>query len=284
MKKRILAILPTTHLYGKERANIEIYNLLKNEGFQIDVIINKNARKEILEYTMNFNCYKVSFPSKENPYLRIINYFRSNIYIFSLILKIRPHVLFINTESNFSYLFIPFIITRKKIIFRVGDTPYIDKKSKLYFYHLCIWKYVILKYVDVIISVSEFIKGKIDILGRHNSKDSVIYSYPPTRISNKKMIEYPKTNFLKIGYLGRMSEEKGIHLLVQAIINIFRERKDVMLYIAGNCRFDPLFMKYLQNILNDCPYRDQILFLDEIDDTKSFFENIDVLCIPSIYE
>ncbi len=77
---------------------------------------------------------------------------------------------------------------------------------------------------------------------------------------------------LVFGFIGTLYRAKGIELL----INIFNERKDLKLLIAGEAE-SVEYQKYLSSLINS----PNIGFLGYID-SKEFFKKIDVLIVPSI--
>lgn len=93
--------------------------------------------------------------------------------------------------------------------------------------------------ISVVVSVSNFIKEKLLESGRRfNPKDVVIYNFPPNRFSNNtEQVEISKTgNDVVFGYLGRIVEDKGVLLLVEASLQILEKGYNMELYIGGNTK------------------------------------------------
>jgi glycosyltransferase involved in cell wall biosynthesis len=148
-----------------------------------------------------------------------------------------------------------------------------------------LWKHIICQRINRIVSVSQFIKNSIDAFGRINPNDCVIYSCPPRRITTKEeKNQYIETNCFRVGYIGRLSKEKGVDIFLKAAINVIKERTDVIFYIAGSFDYDIEFTKELQSFFAKNIDKGQIIFLNEVENIKLFFPNINILCIPSIYE
>jgi glycosyltransferase involved in cell wall biosynthesis len=74
-----------------------------------------------------------------------------------------------------------------------------------------------------------------------------------------------------IGYLGRISEHKGVDLLVAAV-----DGSDKKLILAGEGDRD-----YLDRLMSSAP--DNVQYRGWIDDHRSFFDEIDVLAAPSVW-
>lgn len=82
------------------------------------------------------------------------------------------------------------------------------------------------------------------------------------------------------GYLGRISPEKGILMLVSAFKSISREDKFLRLLIAGA----PQDASYTRQVLDACTeHQKSITLLGEVK-ANSFFSRIDCLVVPSEWE
>lgn len=286
--KTILAILPSTGFYGKERSNIEVYNLLvKQQNIDLLVAINKNADKNIFNYTNKFNTHKILFPNRYYSKGRYIRYFYemiiSNISLSYLILKSRPNYIFLCDDLTFYDLFLPIVLSKAKIIYRIGDAPAFPKLVN-YKYNSWVWRNIVCKKTDIFVYISKYIKLQIETHGRLNVKDTLIYNYPPTRNLSKKTEEYKYLNseFIKVGYLGQIIKDKGVDLFLEAAIKILKTNQDVLFYIAGSLKYDNKFSEELIKKTEQFSFKENIVFMDEIDDIELFFKNIDVLCIPSV--
>ena len=93
--------------------------------------------------------------------------------------------------------------------------------------------------------------------------DQNIYTYKPKKIQN---------NIIKIGFLGRISSEKGIQNLVEACRILIKEGFQISLSLAGN---GPL-----KNTFND-PF---IIYRGTLPHNAAhvFYHEIDILVLPSI--
>jgi glycosyltransferase involved in cell wall biosynthesis len=94
-------------------------------------------------------------------------------------------------------------------------------------------------------------------------------------LKNKQNNEIPT-----IGFLGRISPEKGLDILFEAV-KILKD-KDIKfkLNIAGDGEL-------LQNFIADAKkleIENSVNFIGWVEDKKSFFDKIDIFCLPSKYE
>lgn len=285
--KRILAILPSKEFYGKERSNIEVYNLLAKNGADLTVLVNKHANNRLKSYTSHLKTTKIIFPDRHHSRFRYIKYayelIISNISFLIILLKIRPDDIFMCTEITFYDLFIPLYFTKSKIIYRIGDAPAYPKLSN-YKFNFRIWKNVVCQKTDTFVCISKYIKTEVEKTGRNNSNDVVIHNYPPNRLptNDNESIKYINSDFIKIGYLGQVIKEKGVDIFILAAIEIIKIHHNAIFYIAGSLDYDSKFSNKLLNLVAKANLSNNIIFLDEIGNIRLFFENIDILCVPSI--
>lgn len=290
-ENKILAILPSKVLYGKERSNIEVYNLLAEDGRDISVVVNKHSDKKIFDYLANFKTYPMSFANRHHKNFRYVRYIwgliYSNISLLLIIMKVRPQVLFLCSELSFYDHYLPIALSGAKIIYRIGDEPAFPKLSN-YKYNSRVWYKFVCKKVDTFVCISEYIKRTVEKVGRINSNDTVIYNYPPRRKKSTVDESFKYSIFdkdvIKFGYIGQLVPQKGVDHYLMAAREILEKYKNVVFYVAGSLQYDKEFSDKLLDIQQSVPGKDRIIFLDEIDDIEKFFTNIDILCVPSIKE
>ncbi|HEA23210.1 hypothetical protein LCGC14_0796180 [marine sediment metagenome] len=290
MSKKILCLLGSTHFYGKERSNIEVYNLLKaQEGSQIKVVVNTNTSDELKKYVSNFDTVSTTFPDRSVTKMKYVNYafasLRLNFKVLFELLFFRPDYVFLNDERVYYDACWPLFLFAKKVIYRIGDEPAFPKLSN-YKFNSWIWKNIVLKKTDTFVYISEFIKNRVEATGRNSAADVIIYNYPPHRKEIEESLKKQYSNFdgLTIGYLGQLITEKGVHLFVDAAVELLKKNKKLLFYIAGNLEYSKIYSDKLIQKVKDNACEKHILFLGNIDDVQSFFNHIDVLVTPSLKE
>jgi len=94
-----------------------------------------------------------------------------------------------------------------------------------------------------------------------------------------------KTNSkgLRIGFIGQISESKGVHVLIQAVNSLQGSYPEkISLSIYGNIKHNP---RYTAALLELAAGRENIKFSGTYphDETASIFSEIDVLVVPSLW-
>lgn len=279
---KVLSLLTSEAFYGKERSNIEVYNLLRHNKYDVSVVLNSKADKRIYGALNDFTIYKIDYPNRAISIWRyLIKLIIVNIQLLKILRKVKPDVLFINNETNIYDFFFLINQFRGKIIYRIGDSPYfpILRFRKLNTY---IWNKIVIEKVYTIVSISKFIQNQVNETGRSCDRDMVINNYPPERKSQSfvgsSLIQKSK-DYIIFGYIGQIMQNKGVDLLVSAANRMTSSGMKAKFIIAGNLNYDKEFGDTVQKLAKKNP---NVIFLGEIDDIACFYNTIDVLCVPSV--
>ena len=90
----------------------------------------------------------------------------------------------------------------------------------------------------------------------------------------------PAGERLRIGAVGRLSEEKGFELLIEAVERLASDGLDVELAIAG----EGDLQSHLEARIAASPCRDRLQLLGFRADTVALFEGFDIFCLSSLRE
>ena len=101
--------------------------------------------------------------------------------------------------------------------------------------------------------------------------------HTPLKKSNITFVKKPS---YIIGALGRLVPEKGFNYLIEAI-HILKDRKyNVKLIIGGSGRLEDR----LKKLAVDINIGKNVEFIGWIKEKQTFFEGLDIFCIPSVFE
>lgn len=164
-------------------------------------------------------------------------------------------------------------LTERKLLqlLRILNSPKKFKKRDQYL------KSLLLK-VDKIIAPSIFLRKNFIKYGV--PKDRIIYSengYNLDVFSGFKKKE-KDTDKIIFGFVGGIAKHKGIHILIDAFMNVPKDKAELRIY--GNYN---LSSKYVKEILSKAIRRDNIIFIGRFEDIKDPYSEIDVLVFPSIW-
>lgn len=289
---KVLSIIDSADLYGKERANLQVAHILKDKGYDVTVVINSIANKLIKDEVSHYKVKEINFPrnidGKYRAYKFIKAFVKTQFAFIRLVKILAPDYILIPTEIAMAYLYIPLACIKSQVVFRCGDSPLVFRKkglaSKVYGY---LWKHLLIKRIDKLVCNAKFIQEQVIKSGRKLSPfDRIIYNYPPLRINSTDNTNYlPYDNSLRVGFMGRIVKEKGVYEMCEAAIKASKKGWPITLYIGGKNNVDEGYTASIQRLLNqNIEYTSQIVFLGNVNDLQKFYNHVDIVCVPSIYE
>lgn len=286
---KVMVIHAGLNLFGYSMANIQVYKSLAKHNVESLFMTNNKLGKEVENYLKNEqNIPIVSAPfgylfSKKATFKNWLNNFsgiiKSSFIFFKAYHAYKPTHIHFGSCSVIIYVLPVLLFTKAKIIYRVGDDPLSSISTRF------IFKYIIKHIVNHYVCVSKYIENILHGEGVNESKTTVIYSYPPERFSHIKNDILVKKSTFRIVYLGQLSIQKGVELLVDAAIIICQQYPNVEVLIAGDYSWDQAKIVYqkLLNKINQNGLGETIKFIGHIKNVKSFYETADINIAPSIY-
>ena len=274
------SLLLVTDFYKPHLSGIITYidlfiNTLKLQNIQTTILTTKHSNKDKeIEYIDGVKIIRCK------PLLKISRGF----YSVELVLK------FIKISKNFDLVnlhlplteILPLVFFLKKnksfITYHcLPEFPYYAVIFKFYFYFFGILAMV--KSKKIIVLSNDYFKNIIF----HNLFINKIFEIPPyVKIQSAKINISKENDITRIGYLGRLSNEKGLEYLITVSNKMQLKKIQHELIIAGNDK-DKRFIKYINLIKEKSSYNKNIKFIGFISDQdkKSFYNKINLFILPS---
>ena len=128
------------------------------------------------------------------------------------------------------------------------------------------------EYVDEVVGISQFILDKhIEAGYFKNAKKSVAFN----SINIVKCFTKEKTSFIRFGFVGSLSESKGIKFLLDTFREINIENVILNVYGKGSTKAYEHSLK--ENYANDK------IFFKGFQKVEEIYKNIDILIVPSLW-
>ena len=140
-----------------------------------------------------------------------------------------------------------------------------------------LFKKVLNRHVDQIISVSHFEKENLLQLGVRNDLIQTIYNGVDLEQFAFQPLQSPDT--FHVGILARLSKEKN-HTLFLNIANELRDREDVMFHIAG----DGPERKFVEEEIKKLQLTHKVQVVGQVSNPYAFIGNMDLLLLTSFRE
>jgi glycosyltransferase involved in cell wall biosynthesis len=290
MGRKVLVLLNNIPLYGSERGNINVFYALKEHEVEAlfvthaqygDLYINPHLDKLGLAHTPADYIGKICRRKKHKEYLvEIKNSLRGNYRLWNIIKEYKPDYIHIPTEASFISMFITLWLTKVPVIYRLGDNPRQNRKI-----FTAIWKKLIVPRVHKFVAISNYIKQKLMELGVPENKIEVIYNSPPQRkIPTEHDTFKSNGNSFVVTYLGQLTIEKGVDLLVKAAVELCKKYNNIYFYIAGDYEWQNPFAKGLINRVQELNLDNRIKFPGMIEDTKQLLKSSQLHVCPSVWD
>jgi glycosyltransferase involved in cell wall biosynthesis len=273
----------------------------KKRGYQVVVLATGANKGLIKEYINDIPAYRAEIkniywhfaPNKSNKYIRLLWHlkdfynFQMKKYVKEIIEKENPEIVVCHNLTGFSISIWDEIKKYKLPIIQVLHDMYLLCPNSNMFKngHTCknqclVCRCLRLRHrqkseqVDVVVGVSNFIINKVLNFGYFSTtKKQVIYNAREIKSVEKKDI-WDGIRELKIGFIGTLSQSKGIEWLIYQ----FNELKiNATLTIAGKGQKE--YEKYLKEIAQN---NDKIKFIGYAQ-SQEFYQQVDLVCMPSLW-
>jgi glycosyltransferase involved in cell wall biosynthesis len=195
--------------------------------------------------------------------------------------RFRPTHVHVGHEGHFLLLGPALRRLGLPVVFRVGDAP---RQQNAFF--RAAWRRRLLPLADRIVCVSSFIRGLVVEAGARPEQTRVIYCQPPSRAPRPSDLpealrrSWPGRTVV---YLGQIAEGKGVHLLVEAALDLCRGRPDVRVLLAGDIAWKNPFAAGLVARVAEAGLSEQIRFLGYVQDVPGLLALADVHAAPSLW-
>ena len=308
---RILLIsnlYPPHYIGGYEIGCKFIADGLSQKGHNVFILTSKyGVGKKKIEDNI-FRILNYVGDDGNNLFVRRYNHIRTAIlgrlnYLITnnTIKLLKPDLVFVGNLLNISIFPVKAVQSRKvPIVYHLSDyslEEFIndnisEKKPIKRFYRNTIYGFMKFNDFDFthIITISEAVKKRFVRIGFLEENVSVIplpRGFNPALIAKEGLQHSSsKDRKIKLLYVGRISEEKGIHIAIKSVENLVNQHRigNLSLEIIGSG--DINYNKYLYSLIESVDLTTFVKFKGPIsyDEVLMKYRNYDMLLVPSIWE
>lgn len=304
---RVLVMLGGIPLHGQERGNIQVFHALKDAGVDALFVTHEGYGHESIQPALDRLGLKwtvATYPDRIGRGMgprdwasRLRQIVRGNLQFWRAARAYRPTHVHVCNEGHLLPLLPAVKAIRRPVVFRLGDEP----RQHLPVFRQ-IWRRAFVPAVSRFVCVSEYIREKLIAAGAPPEKTRVIYTYPQerkplgaeerlggsagasggeARLRELAEVPFRGTTFV---YMGQLSEEKGVGLLVEAAMRLCTDRSDVRFLIAGDYVWQNPFAQGLMRKVEEGGLADRVWFLGYVEDVPGLLALADVHVCPSVWE
>jgi glycosyltransferase involved in cell wall biosynthesis len=289
-KTRILTIFGNVAYYGQERCNIALLDMLQKTGkVECLMAVNDRGVHWFLQPHLDaagLECKKMRFCWNIRKPLNLRkcwSYFsdiiKGNIEFRHLYQQYKPDYIHCANEFHFMTLFPSLLLSRSPVVFHLGDKPYTK-----YLPLRLLWKYFVVKKVTHFVVISEFIRQKLYKIQNVSKKTTLIRNNPTDRLhSVDNSLPAREEDVFTIVYMGQISSDKGVDLLIEAALKFVQKHRKSRLFIAGTLEHNNLAEMLIDRVKqNDETHR--IIFLGMVENISELLNISNIHICPSVYE
>ncbi len=269
-KQNILMFEKTMNLGGSSKVVLQLCETLKPHVNNIVVCSSGGINVKGLD-KMEIRHYKIGDISNINP----INIIRIMIELIKIMVK--EKITIVHTHHRIATIYI-------KVINIFNNVRIVSTLHGLFQDNLIITKWAYTG-VDIIACGNEVKKQFVKFYGIDSKKITVIHNTIQKEMQEEKDIrelsKY-KEKYTLLAYIGRISPEKGLEVLIKAMAEIKKSQKNILCVIVGDG--DKKYKSKLKNIIENLQTQDNILFLGYRDDIQNVIRQVDCVVLPSYTE
>lgn len=302
---RVLVLFGAIPLYGQERANIQVFDELRDEG--IEALFLTNARyghhwihPELDRLGLRYTAVPFNLPPRRGMGLAaglalLRDVWRTNLAFRRAVREFRPTHLHVMNIAYVLSVTPAIFLCRVPLIYRVGDVPPLSN-----FLHRWLWRRLARR-CSRMVGISRFIRELCVKSGFPERKIHHVYSATPVlhagrsdsvRIERKRSAEtqsesevlelHRDGDAISFLYCGQIAEGKGVHLVVESAMKLRAEGLPVLLFLAGDYSYRNPFAQDLMRRVKNAGLEDSIRFLGFVKNSRDLFRLADVHLCPSL--
>lgn len=290
---RVIGLLMNAELFGQEKANIQVFQVLKQLGATVCVGINRKAvgsQVDQLLGSLGIESFPVSFGFqwskkffKKQPTLLYNNLryaTRSSIELHHKIREFRPTHIQIGNPLAYSMVAACLAIHRTKLIYRMGDIAPVDSAPNLW-----IWRRFVARSHKVVV-ISGYVKKTLESAhARAKHKSQLILNIAPFQPSSGTHVSVGLQNCPpRFVFIGQIGEHKGIVDLIEVAIRVVRKTPTVRFDIVGGSQYTVELEQKLRERVASENLESNIVFHGYQKSCVKFLENATALIVPSLCE
>lgn len=285
---RILVLFGNVPLLGQERANIETMHALIETGCMVRFLIRgeytrDTIQAELVRRDIEFVAVPYFDTLRHGVSLRVwwknaVNICRGSWALLRQMRSFGATHIHAGSTANVINFLPALCLTRLPLIFRAGDLPPL---------HHPLWRWVwafTRRRAAHVVCDSKFLQGVLAAPGMDKTRTSVIHAPPPRRRARTHEVPIDEPSGTDVLYIGQVSHSKGVHLVVQAALDICRQNLDARFLIAGDYEWNNSFALELISQVRSADLADRIVFTGFVEDIELLYAQASVHLCPSLVQ
>lgn len=266
-EQNILFFTRTMEIGGTEKVVLQLCEVFKPLVNKIVVCSCGGSNEDILK-KMNIKHYKIPDIAKKS----FLNFLCIKNKLNDIISK--ENISVIHTHNRMAAFYCNFLQLNRQILINTSHTAFYDKKYLTRFSF---------KKFNLIACGKDVKDSLVQALGFNQNKISVIYNGIKTVIPSyvnipKEILQAKENCYHLIAFVGRISKEKGLDVLVEAV-SILKDPKLKVVVVGQGPDYNNICKKLIDKHLEN-----SFIFLGYRDDVINIISQVDFVVLPSYQE
>jgi glycosyltransferase involved in cell wall biosynthesis len=288
---RVLVLFGGSHLYGQERANLEVFRSLAPLGLKARFLTSNRSGRDFIEPELDrlgFEWTRARFGYQWTRHMlgKHFGYFLLNLWgivatswkVWREIQRWRPTHIYCPNWLYFSYAWPALALSRLPLVYRAGDELPL---------HTGIHRWLtrqLVRRINALVCISHFIASRCVVSEADPRKSVVIHNYPPHRAAAPPQpLPAAPAGAMVIAYVGQITEHKGVGVLVEAVTQMLRAGDNLVLWIAGQSTWGVGLEETLRAQVAAAGLGDRIQFFGYVENVPSLLAASHLHVCPSIW-
>ncbi len=287
-KGRILVLFGSIPLYGQERANIEVIHALVTRGWDALFVTHPEWGHQQVQPALDARGLRwttATFADRFDRGMgvggwlrRLRQMVRGNLELARIVRTYRPTHIHLGNPQWFIAFAPLLLLLRTPIVYRLGDAP---AQHRLAFRVL--WRCVLGRRVTRFVCISNFLRTRLLAAAPVADKCELAIPRPVARfVSRPEPLPEKDPASTTFVYVGQMTEEKGVGLVVEAAMRLSREGGGVRFLLAGDVSWKNPFAEALMAEVHRAGLENTVVFLGFVEDVPRLLAVGDVHLCPSL--
>jgi glycosyltransferase involved in cell wall biosynthesis len=194
---------------------------------------------------------------------------------------LRATHVFLPSATVFSYVSLALWASRIPLVYRMGDCPPTDSP-----FNLRIWRMAVSRSARIV-AISEFVRRAIVAEGVPADRVWMIYNAAGmVEASDAPDRSAPADGAWqrRVVFVGQLTEQKGVRVLVQAFALLAARFPDVTLKIVGGSAYQQAYRQEIERLIAGAGLRSRVELVGHVPDPSAYYREADVHVAPSLWQ
>lgn len=170
----------------------------------------------------------------------------------------------------------------KPVVMRLPNPPEQNRRGLHAILQKAIWRYLIAPRVSLFVCNCRYTADCLrDVIGPR-AEITIIPNTPGIPSGSKVKVPQLANGCVNVVYVGQITKTKGVHLLLEAALQLCRNHRDLHFYLAGDYAWKNEFAENWISRVERAELQQRIVFLGNVENIDGLLRQADINVCPSV--